>query len=715
MTKLSAEAYAIVEGRHSDPFHYLGLHKEGGKTIVRAFLPEATQVDAVGQHGDAAKLTRIHEAGLFAGTAPEGTERYQLRARFGNNVVELEDPYRFPPVLTDYDLYLLGEGTHQRVYDKLGAHPLTLDGVEGVAFVVLAPNARRVSVVGDFNYWNPRRHPMRVRGNGYWELFIPRAKTGDHYKFDIIGPRGQHLPMKSDPVAFAAELRPKTASIVTNLATVPQPRPAPHNINARHAPISIYEVHLGSWRRKDNNRWLTYRELAEQLPGYVRDMGFTHVELLPVSEHPFDGSWGYQPTGLFAPTSRFGSPADFAALVDACHGEGLGVILDWVPGHFPDDPHGLGHFDGTALYEHANPKQGRHLDWGTLIYNYGRTEVTNFLVSNALFWLERYGIDGLRVDAVASMLYLDYSRPAGGWIPNRHGGRENLEAIAFLRRFNSELYARFPQAMTAAEESTAWPQVSRPVDHGGLGFGYKWNMGWMHDTLKYIGKDPIHRKHHHGDILFGLHYAFSENFILPLSHDEVVHGKRSILGRMPGDEWQRFANLRAYYSFMFAHPGKKLLFMGCEFGQHREWNHDHSLDWHLLDNKNHAGVQTLIGDLNQLYRTTPALHELDCEASGFEWLVTDDANSNVFAWLRKGFDERARCVVVVNFSPNVHYNYRIRTPFGGKWREAFNSDSAHYGGSNVGNAGGVEALQGNGHELNLTLPPLAAIFLVPES
>jgi 1,4-alpha-glucan branching enzyme len=715
MTKLSAEAYAIVEGRHSDPFHYLGLHKEGGKTIVRAFLPEATQVDAVGQHGDAAKLTRIHEAGLFAGTAPEGTERYQLRARFGNNVVELEDPYRFPPVLTDYDLYLLGEGTHQRVYDKLGAHPLTLDGVEGVAFVVLAPNARRVSVVGDFNYWNPRRHPMRVRGNGYWELFIPRAKTGDHYKFDIIGPRGQHLPMKSDPVAFAAELRPKTASIVTDLATVPQPRPAPHNINARHAPISIYEVHLGSWRRKDNNRWLTYRELAEQLPGYVRDMGFTHLELLPVSEHPFDGSWGYQPTGLFAPTSRFGSPADFAALVDACHGEGLGVILDWVPGHFPDDPHGLGHFDGTALYEHANPKQGRHLDWGTLIYNYGRTEVTNFLVSNALFWLERYGIDGLRVDAVASMLYLDYSRPAGGWIPNRHGGRENLEAIAFLRRFNSELYARFPQAMTAAEESTAWPQVSRPVDHGGLGFGYKWNMGWMHDTLKYIGKDPIHRKHHHGDILFGLHYAFSENFILPLSHDEVVHGKRSILGRMPGDEWQRFANLRAYYSFMFAHPGKKLLFMGCEFGQHREWNHDHSLDWHLLDNKNHAGVQTLIGDLNQLYRTTPALHELDCEASGFEWLVTDDANSNVFAWLRKGFDERARCVVVVNFSPNVHYNYRIRTPFGGKWREAFNSDSAHYGGSNVGNAGGVEALQGNGHELNLTLPPLAAIFLVPES
>ncbi|MEA2890674.1 MAG: 1,4-alpha-glucan branching enzyme [Bradyrhizobium sp.] len=714
MTKLSAEAYAIVEGRHSDPFHYLGLHKEDDKTVVRAFLPEASDVDAIGEHGETAPLTRIHDAGLFAGALPNGSTRYQLRARFGDKTVELDDPYRFPPVLTDFDLYLLGEGTQQRIYDKLGAHPMTLDGVPGVAFVVFAPNARRVSVVGDFNFWNARRHPMRVRGKGYWELFVPHATAGDHYKFDIIGPQGQHLPLKSDPMAFAAEIRPSTASIVLDETKLPHPRPAPANVNALSAPMSIYEVHLGSWRRQGNNEWLSYRELAEQLPRYVRDLGFTHVEFLPVNEHPFDGSWGYQPTGLYAPTSRFGTPEDFSALVDACHREGLGVLLDWVPGHFPDDPHGLANFDGTALYEHANPLQGRHMDWGTLIYNYGRTEVVNFLVSNALFWLERYGIDGLRVDAVASMLYLDYSRPAGGWIPNKYGGRENLEAIDFLRRFNTEVYARFPQATTAAEESTAWPQVSRPVEYGGLGFGYKWNMGWMHDTLNYIAKDPIHRKHHHGDILFGLHYAFSENFILPLSHDEVVHGKRSIIGRMPGDAWQRFANLRAYYAFMFAHPGKKLMFMGCEFGQEREWSHDRSLDWHLLEQKKYAGIQSLIRDLNGLYRRLPALHEMDCDQSGFEWIVTDDASRNVFAWMRKGNDARARCLVVVNFSPNVYHDYRVRVPFAGKWREVLNSDSAHYGGGNVGNVGEVRTLDGLVPELNLTVPPLAAIFLVPE-
>ncbi|MGO3929375.1 1,4-alpha-glucan branching protein GlgB [Rhodopseudomonas pseudopalustris] len=712
--QLTDEAYAVLEGRHADPFQYLGPHSEDNRVVVRALLPDATAVEAVGEHGETAHLERVHESGLFAGSLPNGSHRYQLRARFGDTTVDLEDPYRFPPILTDFDLYLLGEGTDQRLYDKLGAHPMALEGVNGVAFVVLAPNARRVSVVGDFNFWNPRRHQMRVRGNGYWELFVPGAAAGDHYKFDVVGPHGEQLPQKSDPMAFAAELRPKTASIVVDQTRLPQPRPAPAQINALGSPMSIYEVHLGSWRRKDGEQWLSYRELAETLPAYVREMGFTHVEFLPVSEHPFDGSWGYQPTGLYAPTSRFGTPEDFCALIDAFHAQGIGVLLDWVPGHFPDDPHGLGDFDGTALYEHANPLQGRHLDWGTLIYNYGRTEVVNFLVSNALFWLERYGIDGLRVDAVASMLYLDYSRPADGWVPNKFGGRENIEAIDFLRRFNAEVFAKFPHATTAAEESTAWPQVSRPVEFGGLGFGYKWNMGWMHDTLNYISKDPIHRKFHHGQILFGLHYAFSENFILPLSHDEVVHGKRSILGRMPGDEWQRFANLRAYYAFMFAHPGKKLMFMGSEFGQEREWNHDRSLDWHLLDTPKYAGIQALVRDLNRLYRTLPALHQLDCDPFGFEWLVTDDADRNVFAWMRKGDDPRARCLVIANFSPNVYEDYRVRVPFPGRWREALNSDSAVYGGSNVGNAGEVHTLDGLVPELSLTIPPLAAIFLTPE-
>jgi 1,4-alpha-glucan branching enzyme len=712
---LPAEAYAIVEGRHANPFHYLGPHRENDLTVVRAFLPQAQAVDAIDEHGDAAPLQRIHDAGLFAGPLKNGSTRYQLRARYGDNTVDLQDPYRFPPILTEFDLYLLGEGTHQRLYDKLGAHPMTLDGVAGVGFVVLAPNARRVSVVGDFNFWDPLRHPMRVRGSGYWELFVPGAIAGDHYKFDIVGPQGQQLPLKSDPMMFAAELRPSTASIVLDQTRLPHPRPAPENINALGAPMSIYEVHLGSWRRKDGNAWLTYRELAETLPAYARDLGFTHIEFLPVSEHPFDGSWGYQPTGLYAPTSRFGTPEDFCALVDACHREGLAVMLDWVPGHFPDDPHGLGQFDGTALYEHANPLQGRHLDWGTLIYNFGRTEVVNFLVSNALFWLERYGIDGLRVDAVASMLYLDYSRPTGGWIPNKYGGRENLEAIEFLRRFNIEVFAKFPQATTAAEESTAWPQVSRPVEFGGLGFGYKWNMGWMHDTLDYITKDPIHRKYHHGNILFGLQYAFSENFILPLSHDEVVHGKRSILGRMPGDEWQRFANLRAYYAFMFGHPGKKLMFMGCEFGQSKEWNHDASLDWHLLDYAPHKGVQSLVRDLNKLYASVPALHQLDCDPYGFEWLVTDDRDHNVFAWMRKGSEPRSRCLVVANFSPTVYRDYRVRVPFPGVWREVLNSDAAIYGGSNVGNAGAVSTLEGLLPELSLDIPPLGVIFLTPDN
>jgi 1,4-alpha-glucan branching enzyme len=717
MTSLSPEAYAVIEGRHSDPFHYLGPHVEGDVPLVRVFLPDAEGVAVVDEQGRERDLRRIHDAGLFEGELANGSQRYRVRARYGECQLELEDAYRFPPILSDVDLYLLGEGTHMHLYEKLGAHPMTIEEVPGAAFAVFAPSAKRVSVVGDFNLWDGRRHAMRVRGNGFWEIFVPGVRPGEKYKYEIIGPDGRMLPLKSDPIAFTAELRPKTASIVVDMSAVKRPGPLRPGINGSSAPISIYEVHLGSWRRRprEGGRWLSYRELAEELPGYAHDMGFTHIEFLPVAEHPFDGSWGYQPTGLFAPTSRFGAPADFAALVDACHRAGLAVILDWVPGHFPDDPHGLSQFDGTALYEHLNPKQGRHLDWNTLIYNYGRTEIANYLLTSGLFWLDRYGVDGLRVDAVASMLYLDYSRPEGDWIPNVHGGRENLEAIALIRHFNTELFSRFPNATTAAEESTAWPMVSRPVDWGGLGFGYKWNMGWMHDTLEYISKDPIYRRHHHGQILFGLHYAFFENFILPLSHDEVVHGKRSILGRMPGDDWQRFANLRAYYGFMFGHPGKKLLFMGSEFAQQDEWRHDHSLDWHLTDQPRHRGIQTLVRDLNRLYRTIPALHELDCEGAGFEWLVMHDADRSVFAWLRKGRDTRERCLVVVNFTPEVYRDYRINVPFFGAWREILNTDSELYGGSNIGNGGLVRTLDGGTiPEVSLVVPPLAAVFFVPE-
>jgi 1,4-alpha-glucan branching enzyme len=715
MTELTPIAREIIAGRNADPFRYLGLHTENDETVVRVFLPDARRVVAVGESGEC-ELDRIDPAGLFTGQI-DGPQRYRLRAQFGDNEVELEDPYRFPPLLTDYDLHLLAEGNHLRLYEKLGAHPTTLDDVAGVGFVVWAPNAQRVSVVGDFNFWDGRRHAMRVRGNGYWEIFVPGARAGNKYKYEIVARDGRTLPLKSDPVEFAAEMRPATASTVVDIGKVPQPAPTRDTINALDQPMSIYEVHLGSWRKKgkQGEYWLTYRELAEQLPAYAADMGFTHVELLPVSEHPFDGSWGYQPTGLFAPTSRFGPPEDFAYFVDALHKSGLGVLLDWVPGHFPDDPHGLANFDGTALYEHADPRQGRHLDWGTMIYNYGRVEVTNFLLSNALFWLDNYGVDGLRVDAVASMLYLDYSRPADAWVPNKFGGRENIDAIDFLRRTNTALFKEYPHATTAAEESTAWPMVSRPVDWGGLGFGYKWNMGWMHDTLDYISKDPVYRRYHHGSILFGLHYAFSENFILPLSHDEVVHGKRSILGRMPGDPWQRFANLRAYYAFMYGHPGKKLMFMGSEFGQDTEWNHDIGLPWHLTERPEHAGVQRFVRDLNRVYRDTPALHALDCDAAGFEWLVADDAAHSTFAWLRKGRGETERCVVVVNFTPEVLRDYRVRVPFAGNWREVLNSDASVYGGSNVGNAGVVSATAAqDSPELRLVIPPLAAIYLVPE-
>jgi 1,4-alpha-glucan branching enzyme len=622
-------------------------------------------------------------------------------------------------VLGALDVHLVAEGSHRRVYERLGAHPCTFEGVPGVAFAVWAPNALRVSVVGDFNAWDGRRHPMRKRVEaGVWELFIPAVEPGALYKYELLGRDGDLLPLKADPLSFEQEKPPSTASRVVGL-----PRHGwrdtewmgtRHDRHALSAPISIYEVHLGSWRRKQGDDLLSYDDLAEQLIPYVRDMGFTHLELMPVSEHPFAGSWGYQPIGLYAPTSRFGDPEAFARFVDSCHQAGIGIVIDWVPAHFPTDAHGLVRFDGTALYEHEDPRLGFHQDWNTLIYNFGRREVRNYLVANALYWLERFHVDALRVDAVASMLYLDYSRAPGEWIPNVHGGRENLDAVAFLQEMNTRVFGDHPGATTIAEESTAWPQVSRPVDGGGLGFGYKWNMGWMHDTLEYMGHDPVHRRFHHHQMTFGIHYAFSENFVLPLSHDEVVHGKGSLLARMPGDRWQKFANLRAYYGFMWTHPGKKLLFMGGEFGQEREWNHDHSLDWHLLAEPLHARLQACVRDLNRLYRELPALHLRDAEPGGFEWLNATDADNSVYAYARFGGADDAPVLVACNFTPVVRENYRLGVPRPGRWIERLNTDSEVYGGSNIGNAGAVwaepAAWQGRSASVSLTLPPLATLI-----
>ncbi|MBW7851880.1 MAG: 1,4-alpha-glucan branching protein GlgB [Rhodospirillales bacterium] len=719
-------AQAIVDGQHSDPFAYLGMHRSGGGLVVRTFQPGAATVHVIDtQDGSVvAELGMVRGEGLFAGRV-ERTQpfRYRLRIKWAEGAeTEIEDPYRFGPLLGEMDTHLFAEGTHLRIYEKLGAHPITVDGVQGVHFAVWAPNAQRVSVVGDFNYWDGRRHVMRRRYEaGLWEIFVPGLEPGALYKFEIVGPSGRPEPLKSDPFGFYAEPSPGTASIVFAFPDHPwrdgewMDRRA--QAQDRHAPISIYEVHLGSWRRGEGNRVRHYRELADELGAYAADMGFTHVELLPIHEHPFSGSWGYQPIGLFAPTSRYGTPEDFRYFVDRMHQCGIGVIIDWVAGHFPNDPHGLARFDGTALYEHADPRQGLHKDWDTLIYNYGRNEVANFLYSNALFWLDRYHIDGLRVDAVASMLYLDYSRQPGEWIPNRYGGNENLEAIDFLRRMNEVVYGEFPGAMTIAEESTAWPMVSRPVHLGGLGFGYKWNMGWMHDTLRYIGKEPVHRRYHHDDLTFGLLYAFQENFVLPLSHDEVVHGKRSIFGRMPGDRWQRFASLRAYYGFMFTHPGKKLLFMGAEFAQEAEWNHDASLDWHLLGDEMHQGVQRLVRDLNRLYRGAPALHQLDSEGTGFAWIDCCDRDNSVVSYLRKGTEPEDHVVVVCNFTPVVRESYRVGVPSACFYAEVLNTDSAFYGGSDVGNGGGLTAddlpWHGLPHSLNLRLPPLATLVFRP--
>lgn len=667
----------------------------------------------------------MHDAGIFGGAVAADARRfaYRLVAETEQGPHEFEDPYRFPPYLGEMDVHLLAEGNHLQSYEKLGAHVVSYEDVPGVAFAVWAPNARRVSVVGDFNAWDGRRHPMRVRHQaGLWEIFLPQLCEGALYKFEILTGDGRLL-LKADPYARQAELRPLTASVVRSLPDAPTATAAwsaaRQRVNDRASPVSIYEAHLGSWRRKpeEGNRPLSYLELADELVPYVKDMGFTHVEFMPISEFPFDGSWGYQPTGLFAPTSRHGRPEDLQALVARFHDAGIGVILDWVPGHFPDDAHGLAHFDGTHLYEHVDPRIGRHKDWDTLVYNYGRREVSNFLISNALYWLDRFGVDGLRCDAVAAMLYRDYSRKAGEWVPNWLGGRENLEAIDFLKRLNAILYDRFPHAATIAEESTDWPMVSRPTYLGGLGFGYKWNMGWMNDTLRYMAHDPVHRKHHHDDLTFGLLYAFSENFVLPLSHDEVVHGKGSLIGKMPGDDWQKFANLRAYFGFMFTHPGKKLLFMGGEFAQWREWSHDESLDWRLLSYAPHAGMQRLVRDLNRLYRSEPSLHRKDCEGGGFRWIDCHDHDNSVISYLRVGDDAGDHTVTICNFTPVVRHGYRIGVPGAAEYREVLNTDSHLYGGSNVGNGGriGADAIPWHGFAASIavTLPPLATLILRP--
>jgi 1,4-alpha-glucan branching enzyme len=710
-----------------DPFSVLGPHEiSPGLWEIRAILPDADAVTVLDRDGETVLgvMERTPPDGLLvASFRASGRPDYRLRIERQGATEIRHDAYSFGTFLSHDDLMRIGDPTSDAVYTKLGAHFLDLGGIQGFLFTVWAPNARRVSVVGDFNSWDGRCHPMRRRHEvGIWELFIPDVTPDQRYKFEIIGLHGNLLALKADPIAFAAEHPPATASILKGAPTFDWQdadwMTSRSTQNHRKAAMSIYECHLGSWARvpEEGNRYLTYRELAVRLIPYVKNLGFTHIELLPITEYPFDGSWGYQTISLYAPTSRFGTPEDFAAFVEAAHAAGIGIILDWVPAHFPNDPHGLSYFDGTHLYEHADPRLGFHQDWGTYIYNFERQEVMSFLVANARFWLERYHLDGLRVDAVASMLYLDYSRKPGEWIPNRYGGNENLGAIDFIRKMNEVAYAASPGAVTIAEESTAWPGVSQPTYTGGLGFGFKWNMGWMHDTLRYISKDSVFRRYHHHDLTFGLLYAFSENFILPLSHDEVVHGKGSLIAKMPGDRWQRFANLRAYFGFMWGHPGKKLLFMGGEFAQEREWNHDESLDWHLLDDSYHKGVQLLIGDLNRAYQSIPALHERDCEAKGFEWLVADDRDNSVIAWARRGDDEKSLAIVVSNFTPVPRETYRIGVPLAGFYREAVNTDAGQYGGSNMGNLGGVMAETTPSHgqpcSLTLTIPPLATVILV---
>lgn len=724
----------IVNADHWDPFQVLGIHiidLEGKKAVaVRAFLPEAKEawvMQVPSSRDRAFPMQKIHKAGFFEAIFAEKKKVFPYRIRiksFDEIISEFYDPYSFMPVLTDFDLHLIGKGSHYKKYEKLGAHIMKINGIKGVHFALWAPNARRVSVIGDFNRWDGRRHPMRILGlSGVWEIFIPGLKEGELYKFEIKSKFNKYIAVKADPYAFYFELRPKSASIVYDIDKYQWNDREWMEMRSKknwfESPISIYEVHLGSWMRvpEEGNRYLTYRETADRLVRYVKEMGYTHIELLPVTEHPLDASWGYQTIGYFAPTSRYGRPEDFMYFVDKCHQNNIGVIVDWAPAHFPADGHGLGFFDGTCLYEHEDPRKGFHPDWGTKIFNYGRNEVKNFLISNALFWFEKYHIDGLRVDAVASMLYLDYSRREGEWIPNMFGGRENLEAIDFIKRFNEIVHKHHPGILTIAEESTAWPMVSRPTYVGGLGFSMKWNMGWMHDSLEYISKDPVHRKYHHSNLTFNLLYAFTENFILVLSHDEVVHGKCSMLGKMPGDMWQKFANLRMFYGFMYCHPGKKLLFMGGEFGQWDEWSHERSIDWHLLSFKPHRCLRRFVMDLNYLYRSEPALYEVDFDYQGFEWIDFHDAESSVISFIRKAKDPKNFLVIVCNFTPVARIGYRIGVPEDCVYKEILNSDSVFYWGSNMGNAGGVKAdkipCHGRSYSINLILPPLSALIFKP--
>ena len=719
---------ALVRAEHQDPFSILGPHGDGvGGQFIRAYLPGALSVTVLDKDSgeERGSLEATETPGLFVGHF-DHSRPYQLRTRWAGGEQVAEDPYSFGQLLGEMDLYLFAEGNHRDLSSCLGAQLKTVDGVDGVRFAVWAPNARRVSVVGDFNVWDGRRHPMRLRHpSGVWELFIPRLQAGDLYKYEILGAHGI-LPLKADPMALATSLPPDTASKVASPLQIDwqdQDWMSGRRERQQHnAPLSIYELHAGSWQCELDDlgevaRQYTWPELAERLIPYVKELGFTHIELMPIMEHPFGGSWGYQLLSQFAPSARYGTPDEFAAFINACHQADIGVILDWVPAHFPTDTHGLAQFDGTALYEYGNPLEGFHQDWDTLIYNLGRTEVHGYMLASALHWLKHFHVDGLRVDAVASMLYRDYSRKAGEWVPNRHGGRENLEAIDFLRHLNDVVALEAPGALVIAEESTAWPGVSQSTQQGGLGFAYKWNMGWMHDSLHYIQQDPVYRAHHHNELSFGLVYAWSERFILPISHDEVVHGKHSLIDKMPGDRWQKFANLRAYLSFMWTHPGKKLLFMGCEFGQWREWNHDQQLDWYLLQYSEHKGVQKLVGDLNRLYREEPALHEQDDAPQGFQWLIGDDAINSVYAWLRWS-KEGAPVLVVANFTPVPRQSYRVGVPFAGRWNELLNSDADTYAGSNYGNGGGAftEDVPSHGQALSLelNLPPLAVLILKPE-